>query len=85
MNIEEVMALARAYASEESGYGCVLINTGAYNNLRAALLALVAQERDEEAEACVDECGKCFTAETAGERIRARIAARAEGGGGSDD
>lgn len=72
MTIEEVMRLAREAAHKRA-------TPANWHGLEAALQALVAQARDEEAEACEAECGKCFTAETAGERLRARIAARKGG------
>lgn len=46
------------------------------NELRAALLALVASERDEEAEACAVAARRCEFGDTASNEIRARIVAR---------
>lgn len=64
MTIEHIMLLASVAQTPSD-----------WDRLRAAILALL----DAEAEACADECKKCFTAETAEERIRARIAARKGG------
>lgn len=53
VTIEDVMHLAHAYASQEAD-GCASVSTSAYDDLYSALTALVAQARDEEAEACAE-------------------------------
>lgn len=70
MTIEEVMDVAVSY-----GYG----PRKWADELRASIQALVAQARDEEAEACIELC-QCYVrmvdSAEAIEAIRARIAGR---------
>jgi hypothetical protein len=81
MTIEEVMRLvlelelAANYYDEDRDESIGDV-AKAKQDIRAAILALVAQARDEEAEACAQSvyCNACA------EQIRVRIAARAEGG-----
>lgn len=85
VTIEDVMAIAEracAHSRNKSTQWCA--DETIHQELRAALLALVAQARDEEAEACAALCAKEI--ELRGDayqcehnirhRIRARIAGR---------
>ena len=83
MTIEQIMEIANAYAATAGdvvrGWVPVQHLTAAEEKLRHAVGALVAQARDEEAEACIELC-QCFVrmvdSAEAIEAIRARIAAR---------
>ena len=96
VTIEEVMTLARLYAmahaasdsgqivGETQALAALQACTNASMSLRAAITALVAQARDEEAEACAEVCEQhpdCCAGMDAdflrcAEAIRARIAGR---------
>jgi hypothetical protein len=79
MTIDEVMRLAREashkYATEANWHG-----------LHAAILTLISEREDAEAEACADLCSHLWTragdADECEDAIRARIAARK---GGNDE
>jgi hypothetical protein len=80
MTIEECLDIAYSWNMDILSFR----TTAGRDRLRAAILTLVAQARDEEAEACASLCAKERVLEGDAHQcernIRARIAARAEGG-----
>jgi hypothetical protein len=77
MTIEEVMSRIQAWRQAQPGDIC-----HGWNELRAAILALVSEREDAEAEACagiVDDTVRAVDSADALAAIRARIAARKGG------
>lgn len=71
MTIEEVMSRILAWQKSKPGDIC-----HSWNYVRDALQVLVAQARDEEAEACAEVCENLWSKSFCVASIRARIAAR---------